>query len=171
MDYLHNRYPILGYIFGFFSSLPGEIFMALILGFIGAFGGWVFERFIRYADKKLKEIIEERKEKKLTITIMEKLRSFFTRILSIYGSIGVILMTIGSQGIINFPEWLTFLFSEDVSLALGSVFDTIITAIGAFLSFIQLVRAPFITEKLKGEVSTLDHKELRKVIINPFRVK
>lgn len=48
-----DKSTILGYIFGFIGTVTFvEVLTALALGFVGAFGGWLFEKLKRkYLDK------------------------------------------------------------------------------------------------------------------------
>lgn len=55
-DIVFDKYVILGYIFGFVGSmaLMEKALVAFLLGFIGAFGGWLFEQFVKYLEIRKK---------------------------------------------------------------------------------------------------------------------
>lgn len=55
-----DRYPIIGYVFAFFGSIlkqqTVDLLVALLLGFVGAFGGWLFEQIKKkYLDSEEKK--------------------------------------------------------------------------------------------------------------------
>lgn len=56
MDGLIDKYTVLGYIFGFAGILAifDKLFVALLFGFAGGLGGWVFEKIKNSIEKYLK---------------------------------------------------------------------------------------------------------------------
>lgn len=166
-----DKYPVLGYIFGFLGSLPHyseEIFVALLLGFVGAFGGWLFE----LAKIKILLKLQEKKNLKITKEIkMDKIKSTITKILSAWVGIGTALMFIGATGLIPIPEILLNLFSKDIANLIGGTTDAILTAVGAVIAAAQVFRGILIgQEQPAGQISSRSVESLKSLRRSPFAV-
>ena len=168
------KYPILGYLFGFIGTLQtSELILALCLGFMGAFGGWLFERFgksflekkFALIKKKYKEYQNNQKQIK-----MDNFKSTVTKILSIWVGIGTALIALGASGIAGIPVELINLFSQGTADLLGQTVDVIIAAIGTVIATAQAIRAIFVAKEPESAVSTRSAKDLKAIARSPFKI-
>lgn len=94
---------------------------------------------------------------------MENLPAWMAKVQSIWFAVGVFISVLAAQGI-PIPELniIQSIFSE-------VVWNAGIAAIGAVLSFVQIVRAIF-AKGVDTSVKVLTAKNKRKYMLNPFKL-
>lgn len=92
---------------------------------------------------------------------MENLPAWMAKVQSIWFAIGAFIGVLALQGL-PIPEILQSIFVEEV-------WNAGIAAIGAVLSFVQIIRAIF-AKGVEAGVKVLSVKDKRKYIFNPFKI-
>lgn len=89
------------------------------------------------------------------------LPNWVTQIQQIWFAIGAFLVVLATQGV-GVPAFLIDVFSEEI-------FNALLGAIGAVLTFVQVIRNKFASES-DGEVQVLSKNAWVKYLANPFKV-
>lgn len=92
---------------------------------------------------------------------MNNLPSWVPRVQSIWFAIGALITVLAAQGL-DIPTELTQIFAEEV-------WNALIAATSATISFVQIVRAIF-SKPAEGEVQVLSASQKWAYIVNPFKV-
>lgn len=103
---------------------------------------------------------------------MDKFKNIVTKVLAFWAGIGTLLITFGSTGTIDVPEFLLQLFSVEFTSLLQETFDAIIKALGLVILVAQTVRGYFAVKEVDSnsiQAKILNKKQVAKLYFNPFK--
>jgi multisubunit Na+/H+ antiporter MnhG subunit len=95
---------------------------------------------------------------------MENIQNFITKIQGIWVAIGSLLMILGTQAGISFPDFLLDIFSQATLDALSAV-------LGSVVVFYQYLRAIFAKDELAGVEVLVMSSNSKLRYLHPFRLK